>query len=68
LVDSYVYVVAWGDTRLEFVKQALHSARGIYERLLGVVLNKVNLTAIDRYDSGGGYYYNRNYSRYGYTE
>src|ERR1700722_4060035 len=68
LVDSYVYVVAWGETRIDFVKQALHSARGIYERLLGVVLNKVNLTAIDRYDSGGGYYYHRNYSRYGYTE
>ena len=68
LVDSYVYVVAWGETRIEFVKQALHSARGVYERLLGVVLNKVNLNAIDRYDSGGGYYYHRNYSRYGYTE
>jgi succinoglycan biosynthesis transport protein ExoP len=67
LVDSYVYVVAWGDTRIEFVKQALHSARGVYDRLLGVVLNKVNLAGLDRYD-GGGYYRHSHYARYGYTE
>ena len=68
LVDGYIFIVAWGDTRIEFVKQALHSARGVYEHLLGVVLNKVNLTAVDRYDGGGGYYSHGNYARYGYTE
>ena len=68
LVDSYVYVVAWGDTRIDFVKQALHSARGVYEHLLGVVLNKVNLTSMGRYDGGGGYYTHGSYLRYGYTE
>ena len=40
LVDSYVFVVAWGETKIDFVKQALHSARGVYERLLGVVLQQ----------------------------
>jgi len=68
LVDSYIYIVAWGETRIEFVKQALHSARSVHERLLGIVLNKVNLAAVDRYESGGGYYQHRNYQRYGYTE
>jgi polysaccharide biosynthesis transport protein len=69
LVDGYVFIIAWGDTRIEFVKQALKSARGVYEHLLGVVLNKVNLAAIDRYDGGGGYYYTHgSYSRYGYSE
>jgi polysaccharide biosynthesis transport protein len=68
MVDSYIYVIAWGETRIEFVKKALNSARGVYERLLGVVLNKVNLTAVDRYDSGAGYYRHSNYARYGYTE
>ena len=43
LVDAYIYVVAWGHTRIDFVEQALRSARGVYEHLLGVVLNKVNL-------------------------
>jgi polysaccharide biosynthesis transport protein len=68
MVDSYIYVIAWGETRIEFVKKGLNSARGVYERLLGVVLNKVNLTAVDRYDSGAGYYRHTNYARYGYTE
>jgi succinoglycan biosynthesis transport protein ExoP len=68
LVDSYVYVVGWGETRIEFVKRALRSGRGVYDRLLGVVLNKVNLTAIDRYEAGSGYYTHRHYARYGYTE
>ena len=68
LVDSYVYVVAWGDTRIDYVKQALHSAKGVYDRLLGVVLNKVDLKSLGRYDGGGGsYYYHGNYQRYGYT-
>lgn len=68
LVDNYIYVVAWGETRIEFARQALRSARNVYERLLGVVLNKVNLGAIDRYDGGGGYYAHGSYARYGYGE
>ena len=69
LVDSFIYVVAWGHTRIDFVEQALRSARGVYEHLLGVVLNKVNLASLGRYDGhGSGYYDHRNYHRYGYTE
>jgi succinoglycan biosynthesis transport protein ExoP len=68
LVDSYIYIVAWGETRIEFVQRALRTASGIYERVLGVVLNKVNLTAVDRYESGGSYYLHSHYARYGYTE
>lgn len=69
LVDSFVYVVAWGSTRIEYVQQALHSARGVYEHLLGVALNKVDLTSIGRYSGhGGGYHQDKSYERYGYTE
>jgi polysaccharide biosynthesis transport protein len=69
LVDSYVYVIEWGRTRIEHVEQALRSARGVYERLLGVVLNKVDLAAIGRYGGpGAGYYRDERYHRYGYTE
>ncbi len=69
LVDSYVYVVAWGQTRIDFVEHALRSARGVHEHLLGVVLNKVNLASLGRYDGRGtDYYYHGNYHRYGYTE
>jgi succinoglycan biosynthesis transport protein ExoP len=69
LIDAYVYVVEWGHTRIDFVEQALHSAKGVYEHLLGVVLNKVNLDTLGRYDgSGSGYHNNKYYGRYGYTE
>ena len=66
LVDGFVYVVEWGRTRVDVVEQALHSGRGVYERLIGVVLNKVNLRSLGRYS--GGYYYSKDYARYGYSE
>ncbi len=69
LVDAFVYVVEWGKTRTDFVEQALASARGVYEHLLGAVLNKVDLSSVGHYDGrGGGYYSHENYHRYGYTE
>src|ERR1700689_4607497 len=67
LVDSYVCVIKWGETRTDYVKQALHSAKGLTDNLLGVVLNQVNLTSLGRYEGGGGSYYSSpNYQRYGY--
>lgn len=69
LVDSYLYVVSWGRTRIEYVEQALRSAKGVYEHLLGVVLNNVDLEALGRYSGPGrGYHYDKSYARYGYTE
>jgi succinoglycan biosynthesis transport protein ExoP len=67
LVDSYLYVVQWGHTRIDFVDDALHSARTVYDHLLGVVLNKVDLKALGRYEGRGGYYHHDNYHRYGYS-
>lgn len=68
LVDSFVYVIAWGETRIDYVKQALHSAKGVHDNLLGLVLNKVNLKSLGRYDGGGGSYYaHKSYQRYSYT-
>lgn len=70
LVDGYVYVIEWGKTRIDHVEQALRTARGVHEQLFGVVLNKVDLRALGRYDGkGDGYYHHDNYyGRYGYTE
>ena len=69
LVDNYIYVVAWGRTRIEYVEQALSSAKGVYEHLLGVVLNRVELASLGRYTGHGrGYHYDKSYARYGYTE
>jgi succinoglycan biosynthesis transport protein ExoP len=68
LVDSFVFVIEWGKTRIDVVEQALGAARGVYDNLLGVVLNKADMSALRRYGASRGYYTNRNYSRYGYTE
>ena len=62
LVDAFIYVVEWGKTRTDFAERALRSARGVYEHLLGVVLNKVDLSSAGRYDGhGGSYYSHENY-------
>jgi succinoglycan biosynthesis transport protein ExoP len=69
LVDSFVFVIEWGRTSIDAVEHALSAARGVYESLLGVVLNKANMNVLGRYEAyRGNYYYNRYYSRYGYTE
>jgi polysaccharide biosynthesis transport protein len=67
-VDSYVYVIGWGQTRFDIAADALRDAGGVYEKLVGAVLNKVDMRALGRYDGfGATYYHNKDYKRYGYT-
>ena len=69
LFDLFIYVVEWGRTKIDIVEHALGHAKNIQEGLLGVVLNKVDMNVFGRYASHReGYYYNKNYGRYGYTE
>jgi succinoglycan biosynthesis transport protein ExoP len=69
LVDSYVLVVEWARAKIDIVERVLNEAPAVHEHLLGVVLNKVNVAVMNRYDSyNGGYYYNRYYHRYGYLD
>jgi succinoglycan biosynthesis transport protein ExoP len=60
LLDSYLLVVEWGKTKIDVVESALNAAHGVYDSLLGVVLNKVDLKRLHRYD------YSAYYTRYGY--
>ena len=60
LVDTYVFLVEWGKTNIGAAERALNTARGVYDNLLGVVLNKVNFVQLGRYDN------NAYYARYGY--
>lgn len=60
LVDTYVFIVEWGKTNIGAAERALNTARGVYDNLLGVVLNKVNFVQLGRYDN------NTYYARYGY--
>jgi succinoglycan biosynthesis transport protein ExoP len=67
LVDSYVFVIEWGRTKTDAVERALKDVAGIYENILGAVLNKADTTALSRYEAYG-YYKSNYYQRYGYTQ
>ena len=65
-VDSYLYVIEWGATKVDVVKKAMADAPAIYENLLGAVLNKTDISKLRRYEAHRKVYYeNKHYSRYG---
>jgi len=64
LVDCYVMVVEWGRTRVEMAQRALADAPGIYENLLGVVLNKTDFRKLRGYDGTLSRFYGRAYEQY----
>jgi succinoglycan biosynthesis transport protein ExoP len=69
LVDYYLFVVEWGRTKIDVAQHALTSARSVYDKTLGVVLNKANMQTFGRYQGyTGNYYSNRSYGRYGYVD
>lgn len=69
LVDSFVYTIEWGRTKIDVVEHALEQAQEVHDRLLGVVLNKVNMKSFRRHAGPHeSYYYNKDYGRYGYQE
>ena len=68
-VDCYLFVVEWGKTKIGVVEHALTAASGVYDNLLGVVLNKVDFNRLRSYESNQGQsYYNSYYGHYGYTD
>ncbi|AWL99647.1 polysaccharide biosynthesis tyrosine autokinase [Bradyrhizobium amphicarpaeae] len=68
-VDSYVFVVEWGKTKIDVVRHNMRGSPEIQDKLLGVVLNKADTKALARYESyHGRYYYQKYYARYGYVE
>ena len=66
IIDSYVFVVEWGRTKIDIVRHALDGARSLRENILGVVLNKADLKLMSRYGHHD-YYRNEYYNRYGYS-
>ena len=69
LIDLFVFVIEWGRTKIDVVEHSLSHAPAVYENLLGVVLNKVDMNIMGRYAGHREQlYYNKHYARYGYTE
>ena len=56
-IDSYLLVIAWGSTKIDAVRYALRHAPSVHANMVGVVLNKVDMAVMGRYDSYGANYY-----------
>jgi polysaccharide biosynthesis transport protein len=66
IVDSYLFVIEWGQTSVEAVQRALSSAQMVYENLLGVILNKADLESMRNYSRNAQETYkSAYYERYG---
>lgn len=62
LFDAYLLVIEWGRTGLDELGHAMRSAPVVRERLLGAVLNKVDLREMRRFEG----YIGHSYTHYGY--
>jgi polysaccharide biosynthesis transport protein len=56
-IDSYLLVIQWGSTKVDAVQYMLRNAPSVHENIVGVVLNKVDMATMGRYDSYGANYY-----------
>lgn len=66
-IDSYIYVVEWGRTKIDIVEHNLHAAPEISDRVLGILMNKADMKILGRYEDYSKRSYYRNYSKYVYN-
>ena len=68
LVDTFIMVIKWGHTRFDVLEEALAHFGIASEKIAGVVLNNVDYQQIRNSEPYSyGYYYNKNYAKYGYS-
>jgi succinoglycan biosynthesis transport protein ExoP len=65
VIDGFIFVVAWGETSRAAVSAVLAKEYSIREKLLGVIINKVDMDKLADYEHFGsdGYYYQQ-YKKY----
>jgi succinoglycan biosynthesis transport protein ExoP len=56
-IDSYLLVIEWGSTKIDAVQYMLRHAPSVHANIVGVVLNKVDMATMGRYDSYSANYY-----------
>ena len=61
LIDGYLVVVEWGETKIDVVQHALAHAKSLNDKLMGIVLNKVELSRLGRYDRHLAQFYSTDY-------
>lgn len=67
-IDAFILVVKWGGTRIEVLEEAIASFGPAADKIIGVVLNKVDFHELRKMEgTSQGYYYNKHYAKYGYT-
>jgi polysaccharide biosynthesis transport protein len=66
VIDAFIYVVAWGSSSRGAVRTILSKERLIKDKLLGVILNKVDMSKLKDYEHFGsdGYYHDQFQSYY----
>jgi succinoglycan biosynthesis transport protein ExoP len=65
-VDALLFIVEWGRTDKNLISRELKAAPELSDKILGMVLNKVNMKALSRFESGYSKgYYGHYYGRYG---
>jgi capsular exopolysaccharide synthesis family protein len=57
LVESYMLVIEWGETKMEAVRHALGNAPAVQMKMIGAVLNKVDFTGLARYEPHAEYHH-----------
>jgi polysaccharide biosynthesis transport protein len=69
-VDAFIFVVAWGATSRGAVRAVLAKEHSIRDKLLGVVLNKVDMKKLKIYEhfSSDGYYHSTYENYYKHAE
>lgn len=69
LIDSYIFVVEWGHTKIDVVEHAFKEAHMICDKVLGVVFNKIDVNIFSRYEGHRAEYYrNKHFAAYGYVD
>ncbi len=63
LADGFVLVAEWGKTPLDAVSEAVSLSSAVRTRLLGAILNKVDMKQMRRYGDYDGKYYTQYFDR-----
>jgi polysaccharide biosynthesis transport protein len=56
-VESYMFVIEWGTTKMEAVRRALANAPAVQMKMRGAVLNKVDFAGLASYEPYGEYHH-----------
>lgn len=69
VVDCFIHVVEWGQTKIDVVKHALHAAPNVYDKVIGTVLNKTDIKEMASYNGSRSEYYSEShYTHYGVSD